>query len=91
MHYLQNQSISESSWNPDYWPTDEWQTSTPNELRMQNRNIEKMDDYIEASDWNYYLDSLLVVLTCFQQSLTMFLELELQIYRKFIIQSIRDF
>lgn len=79
---MQNQSILENSWNPDYWPTDEWQTSTPNELRMQNRNIEKMDDYIEASDWNYYLDSLLVVLTCFQQSLTMFLELELQILQK---------
>ncbi len=47
---MQNQSISENSWNPDYWPTDEWQTSTPNELRMQNRNIEKMDDYIETSD-----------------------------------------
>jgi len=82
LHLLQNQNISENSWNPDYWSTDEWQTSTPNDLRMQNRNIEKMGDYIEASDWNYYLDSLLVVLTCFQQSLTMFLELELQILQK---------
>jgi len=55
------QNIVENSWNPDYWPTNEWQTSTPEEQEIQNGKLEEMDDYIESSDWSDNLDSLLVV------------------------------
>jgi len=56
-----SQNISENSWNPDYWPTEGWQISTPEEQGMQNRQLQNMDDYIERSYWADDMNSLLVI------------------------------
>jgi CubicO group peptidase (beta-lactamase class C family) len=45
----------------NYWPTLEWQTSTPEEQGMRSRELSKMDDYIESNNWRYYVDSLLII------------------------------
>jgi len=45
----------------DYWPTLEWQTSTPEEQGMNSKKLEKMDEYIDSQDWHYYVDSLLII------------------------------
>jgi len=45
----------------DYWPTTEWQISTPEEQGLRSREFDKMDNYIDSNNWHYYVDSLLVV------------------------------
>jgi len=54
-------NIASNNWDPDYWPTDGWQTSTPEEQGMINTKMQNLDDYIESSDWTNSLKSLLVV------------------------------
>ncbi len=54
-------NIASINWDPDYWPTDGWQTSTPEEQGMINTKIQNLDDYIENSDWTNSLKSLLVI------------------------------
>ena len=54
-------NVSSNNWDPDYWPTDGWQTSTPEEQGMTNSKIQNLDNYIESSDWTNSLKSLLVV------------------------------
>ena len=48
-----------SSADPDYWPTEGWLTSTPEEQGMSSAKLQEMMDYIE-SDY-YIIHSLLVV------------------------------
>lgn len=45
----------------DYWPTQEWQTSTPEEQGMRSGRLDKMDEYIELNNWRYFMDSLLII------------------------------
>jgi len=43
----------------DYWPTEEWQTSTPEEHGMNGTLLEIMNDYIDEED--LWLDSVVVI------------------------------
>ncbi|MHA2022357.1 MAG: serine hydrolase domain-containing protein [Candidatus Thorarchaeota archaeon] len=43
----------------DYWPTDEWQTSTPEEQGMNSTYLDQMDEYYSVNNW--YLRSLLLI------------------------------
>jgi len=45
----------------DYWPTQEWQTSTPREQGMRSRPLEQMDSMLENINWRYLVDSILIV------------------------------
>ncbi|QEE17669.1 serine hydrolase domain-containing protein [Promethearchaeum syntrophicum] len=54
-------TVSDNDWTPDYWPTDGWQISTPEEQGMINNRIQDLDNYIESSDWTNNLKSLLVI------------------------------
>ncbi|MHA1745564.1 MAG: serine hydrolase domain-containing protein [Promethearchaeota archaeon] len=46
---------------PDYWPTNAWQTSTPEEQGMDSKTLQEMDEFIDSSAWTTTVDSLLVV------------------------------
>ena len=43
----------------DYWPTDEWQNSTPEEQGMNSSYLDQMDDYYTANNW--HLRSVLLI------------------------------
>ncbi|MCK5389980.1 MAG: hypothetical protein KAJ36_05790, partial [Candidatus Thorarchaeota archaeon] len=43
----------------DYWPTDEWQESTPEEQGMHSSYLDQMDDYYIANGWS--LSSVLLI------------------------------
>jgi len=43
----------------DYWPTDEWQESTPEEQGMNSTYLDQMNDYYDANNW--YLRSMLLI------------------------------
>ncbi len=45
----------------DYWPTLEWQTSTPKAQGMSSRKLNQLDNFIESTALNYYIDSFLVI------------------------------
>ena len=46
---------------PDYWPTDEWQTSTPEVHSMNVTRLQEMETYINDSSWADDIISLLIV------------------------------
>jgi len=50
---------SAENFNPDYWPTQGWQSSTPEEQGMDSAQLVRMFEYIE--DNNITLHSLLIV------------------------------
>ncbi len=47
------------SQEPDYWPTEGWLTSTPEEQEMDSSKLEDMVDFIEQSELN--IDSIIVI------------------------------
>jgi CubicO group peptidase (beta-lactamase class C family) len=51
--------VNPSSADPDYWPTESWLTSTPEEQGMSSAKLQEMMDYIE-SDY-YIIHSIVVV------------------------------
>jgi CubicO group peptidase (beta-lactamase class C family) len=51
--------VNPSSADPDYWPTEGWLTSTPEEQGMSSSKLQEMMDYIE-SDY-YIIHSIVVV------------------------------
>ena len=52
-------SFSQSAVDRNYWPTDEWQTSTPEEQGMKSAILNEMMVKIEEN--NILIDSLLIV------------------------------
>lgn len=46
---------------PEYWPTDDWLTSTPDAHGMNVTRLEEMEAYIDLCTWNEDLYSLLIV------------------------------
>lgn len=46
---------------PEYWPTTEWQTSTPEAQNMDATYLEAMDEYITAVDWGFAMVSSVVI------------------------------
>ncbi len=58
-HIQPTQASRVSSADRDYWPTDGWQFSTPQEQGMDNGTLSGMFDYIEENGIN--VDSLMVV------------------------------
>jgi CubicO group peptidase (beta-lactamase class C family) len=46
---------------PDYWPTEDWQTSTPEEHGINITRLQEMEAYIDGSSWGDDIISLLIV------------------------------
>lgn len=53
-------SCSLQSLPPNYWPTDDWLTSTPEERGMDSTGLNELSDYIE-SHYSSTIDSLIIV------------------------------
>ena len=47
--------------SPDYWPTLDWQLSTPESHGMNVTLLEEMEAYIDLWEWAEDITSLLVV------------------------------
>ncbi len=50
---------SESSASADYWPTNSWLNSTPEEQGMDSMKLDEMVEFIEKNEWQY--DSIVIV------------------------------
>ena len=45
----------------DYWPTEEWQTSTLKAQGMRSKPLQGMESMLESADWRFLVDSILIV------------------------------
>lgn len=46
---------------PDYWPTDNWQTATPASQGMNPTMLTQMEQNIDAQPWGFALRSILII------------------------------
>ena len=60
---VRSQSIIQFTEPVDYWPTEDWQTSTPDEHGVNGTLLEIMNDYIYEED--LWLDSVVVITILF--------------------------
>jgi CubicO group peptidase (beta-lactamase class C family) len=56
-----NGAQTPSSKAPSYWPTTEWQTSTPEAQDMDSTLLSAMDEYIDNVDWGIAMVASLVI------------------------------
>ena len=57
-HFSASNIRAQDSIVRDYWPTEEWQTATPEEKNMESNKLEKMLELIEE---NQFYDSIIIV------------------------------
>ncbi len=56
-----NQVVSAQSREPDYWPTDDWVTASPEAHGLNPVMFQQMEQYIESQPWGFVLRSILVI------------------------------
>ncbi len=56
-----NSASCQTIWIPDYWPTVDWQTSTPESHGLNSAYLTALDDYINDQLWGNAMVSTLVV------------------------------
>ncbi|MFW9831225.1 MAG: serine hydrolase domain-containing protein [Candidatus Thorarchaeota archaeon] len=49
------------AWVPDYWPTADWQTSSPEAQGMNSQYLTDLDEYIAEVSWGYSMVSTLII------------------------------
>jgi CubicO group peptidase (beta-lactamase class C family) len=53
--------VSTKATEPDYWPTDDWQTATPTSQGMNPTMLTQMEQNIAAQPWGFALRSILII------------------------------